>query len=93
MATCTSCGRSIFWGKTEASNRRMPVDMHPVDDGNVLIVSREEERTPLLRVLKRGEEPPPEVSRYVSHFVTCPEAEQHRKKKGTDLGRSGGKAT
>lgn len=70
----------------------MPVDPHPVDDGNVLIVSRPEDGDMILRVLKKGEDPPPEVSRYVSHFATCPDAERHRKK-GTDLGQSGDSPT
>jgi hypothetical protein len=56
----------------------MPVDDHPVDDGNVLITGYKD-KSPLLRVLKRGEDPPPEVNRYVSHFTTCPNAPDHRK--------------
>lgn len=78
MSMCNSCHRPVFWGKTEASGKRMPVDTHPVDDGNVLIVAYDD-KSPVLRVLKKGEDPPDEVSRYVSHFVTCPHRDEHRK--------------
>jgi hypothetical protein len=92
MSRCRSCSAPIFWALTRKPNgdvgTRMPVDRDPVADGNIEIVDRtrlpeENDWTPVIRVLKKGDgdtlfEPP---DRYVSHFATCPNAPQHRRKK------------
>jgi hypothetical protein len=66
----------------------MPVDVEPVADGNVEIVDRtrrpgDDDWTPVVRVLKKGEGASlpgiPAPDRFKSHFATCPDADQHRR--------------
>jgi hypothetical protein len=45
-------------------------------------VSGPGEALPHVRVLRKDEVVDPDVPRYVSHFVTCPSAQRHRKKRG-----------
>ena len=74
MATCRTCGAAIVWAVTDAG-KSIPIDEAPNVDGN-LVLSMEDDiqhaRTP---GLFDGGAP-----RYVSHFVTCPDAEEHRRK-------------
>lgn len=72
QATCSSCGASIIWVKT-AAGRSMPIDLVPCDDGNVVV----EDGT--ARTLRKGVEPPANVSKFKSHFATCPNAASHRR--------------
>jgi hypothetical protein len=84
MASCRSCKAEIRWAFTE-QGKRMPLDVDPREDGNLIVVGRregEDGAVPIVRSLKKGEgdltlfEPP---LRYVSHFATCPDAAQHRR--------------
>lgn len=92
---CRSCNAAIWFGLT-AKGRRMPLDPQPVDDGNVVI-----ERVdavigmnagvalPRVRVLRTDDIVGRDTPRYVSHFVTCPEAQSHRRvRKATKAVRS-----
>lgn len=76
QAKCRSCGAVIYWVRTEATDALMPIDAVPVDDGNVVLVNEK------ARYMK-GDlfEAKTEGPRYKSHFATCPNAKQHRKKK------------
>lgn len=74
---CRSCPATIRWVIT-SSGRKMPLDPMPVDDGNVLITDETLENLPVARVLLKNDTPPAGVVRYVSHFVTCPNAKEHR---------------
>lgn len=76
---CRSCGAPIAWVIT-VKGRRMPLDPDPVEDGNVWIM-RVEGAQLVAGVSLNAEGVPPLVrERYVSHFVTCPNADQHRKR-------------
>lgn len=74
QATCRSCGAPIIWARTE-KGKPIPMNAEPV------------EVTP--RGLFHLEVETPEVTRaypfsargYVSHFATCPQADQWRKEK------------
>lgn len=79
MATCRSCGALIDWVEMESGNK-MPVDREPRPSwcplpgqtvvlkvhGRHSIVVRVPENAPLVRV-------------GISHFATCPNADEHRK--------------
>jgi hypothetical protein len=94
-ARCSSCRRPIWYGLT-INRKRMPMDPQPVEDGNVVMDWLEQvmdqlagadedgpgEALPHVRVLRKDEVVDPDVPRYVSHFVTCPSAQRHRKKRG-----------
>lgn len=73
-SVCSSCGARIAWANT-SNNRRMPLDLTPREDGNVIIMNG------IAHVMKAGEETDRE--RYVSHFATCPNAKSHKRKDRT----------
>jgi hypothetical protein len=72
-AVCGSCGAAIVWAKT-SNDKPMPLDAEPSSDGNIqyaygrAIYLGTEER-------EASNEP-----LYVSHFATCPQASQHRRR-------------
>lgn len=85
MSRCRSCGQRIVWVWTEAG-KRMPVDPDPVQDGNVRSLRGDGQlfESALVEVVPRDSgdtlfgavtEP-----RYVSHFATCPQAADHRRR-------------
>lgn len=83
---CKSCGASIVWIKTQ-NGRSMPCDADPVNyqknyKGASLIVTAEgavirgdivenDPSAPLQKII--------DGQGYISHFATCPNANQHRK--------------
>lgn len=80
---CRSCGAPIIWAQT-VNGKAMPIDAEPVPDGNVLLTGRRVETrrgtlAPECRV--EGDTPmfPDGADRYMSHFATCPQADQWRK--------------
>lgn len=77
-ASCRSCGASIVWATTH-KGRPMPVDADPVEGGNVRL-RRDGEK---VIAEYPGKEHPAlfedDAPRYVSHFSTCPEAEEWRR--------------
>jgi len=76
---CTSCGAAMVWVLTTKGNR-MPLDPDPVDDGNVWVLMVKS-GTPVVGVSLTADGVPPNVTeRYVTHFVTCPHAKEHRRR-------------
>ena len=84
---CRSCKAQVQWAVTE-KGRRMPIDFVPVANGNIFLRSLGAGRPPLA-VYKTADEiaelkaANPQVRLFTSHFVTCPDAQAWRKKKGT----------
>ena len=80
MIACRACHAEIWWAETE-QGKRMPVDADPSPDGNVAVVREGAgEAPPVVRVLPAGDLPLNLVVLYTSHFATCPNASQHRRK-------------
>lgn len=82
---CRSCGAPIRLLVTEAGWRSsppkmMPIDVEPVEDGNVVIIPANGAIPARAKVLKKGQEPPPGALRYKSHFATCPDAGKWRRR-------------
>lgn len=73
MTTCKSCGARIVWALT-AKRKRIPIDPDKRSDGNLLIAGRLSTGELVVATMKKGD------GDYVSHFATCPNAQQHRKK-------------
>lgn len=77
MNRCRSCGEEVLWVKLE-NGKTMPVDVLPAENGNVLVkpggmgaVMTEAE----LEVVR------PRTPLHLSHFATCPNSAQHRKRR------------
>lgn len=82
MNTCRSCGARIRWVVTTAG-KRIPLDEDPVDGGNVLLHEAIDGREPIATVVGKSVGPSlfgDDGPRYVSHFATCPDADQHRRR-------------
>lgn len=79
MAECRSCGARLLWAWTH-NGKRIPLDAEPVEDGNVQIIGENEEGEPVVAFLRQDALLPPVGPLYVSHFATCPDAQEHRKK-------------
>ncbi len=80
------CGATFVWAITEQV-RPMPLDPLPVAEGNVEVLGRarlvDHIRRPLVRVRKKSDAPSlldEPVLLYVSHFVTCPDADSFRRR-------------
>ena len=65
MAYCKSCGANIVWSKTEAG-KAAPLNQPP-------------EKRFIMFIKPDGCEYVKMVETWVSHFATCPDANQHRK--------------
>lgn len=80
-ARCRSCNATVVWAENSVTGKRMPVDPDPVEGGNIVetaaVSTSGHGGTPVVRVLGKGE--PHGGPRFVSHFVTCPDAAQHRR--------------
>ncbi len=59
----------------------MPVDAVPNDSGNIALIQADDPREAPRAVMISGTERPPNGERYVSHFASCPNADDHRTKK------------
>ncbi|MHB8867457.1 MAG: hypothetical protein ACYC6T_08120 [Thermoleophilia bacterium] len=82
MATCKSCGVEILWVVTK-SGKRMPLDAEPHPAGNIVIDDVLPPHTPTAHVLDGhalGLAWAAKVPVRFSHFATCPEAAQHRRR-------------
>ncbi len=79
MSTCRSCRARVLWVVTDGG-KRMPVDADPVPDGTLVIADRGADDTPHVTSVAPDalliDDPP----RYRSHFATCPNADQHRRR-------------
>lgn len=83
MARCRSCDAPVLWAIVRKGGKRIPLDPDPVDNGNIAIIGEREDqygKSPLVEY--RATDPLPGMSepKYVTHFATCPNAQQHRKK-------------
>jgi hypothetical protein len=57
----------------------MPVDRDPVPDGNLVLTYPSPGALPLALVVDPAQTMLDDPPRYVSHYVTCPQADQWRK--------------
>lgn len=72
MSKCRSCGAEVIWVRT-VNNKNMPVDVNKVQHGNIILDDDASGYT-VATVVKAGE------GDYVSHFSTCGEAADWRKR-------------
>lgn len=77
ITKCKTCQGDIVWCKTP-KDKSMPINASAAAFGGNIVMLDPDNDTPLIRVLKKGEAPPPGSPRYKSHFTTCKDAAQHR---------------
>lgn len=82
MSACKACTARIVWCYT-INGKRIPIDAHPAADGNMRITvdadgtRRALSAGPTIDLLDEQDD----GTRYVSHFATCPFADQLRKER------------
>ena len=79
-AICRTCGAQIIWAVTAASLRTrrrklIPLDVADDSPGNIVISGETSDARPVAEVVAAGK------GTRISHFVTCPNADQHRSKR------------
>ena len=71
LGICRTCRQPILWAVT-TTGRRIPVDVHPTERGNLTLVTDGHQLIAGVHVDADG-------PRYLSHFATCKDANRHRK--------------
>lgn len=79
-STCRSCGAPIVWAVTEATGARIPIDAEPAPDGNLRVRPGEPPKAAVVGATIDLLDPEDDGTRYLSHFVTCPNADEHRRR-------------
>jgi hypothetical protein len=75
---CRSCHAPLIWAET-VKGRHMPLDKQPAHDGNIRLDYSRGDYQPPIAIVVTGRVPD-NVKLYTSHFATCPNAAQHRKR-------------
>jgi hypothetical protein len=75
---CRSCGRPIVWA-ISAAGKNIPLDPEPRADGNLLRHASTLDGKIVFRAEVVDRDDPTLANRYVSHFVTCPDAKNFRR--------------
>lgn len=85
-STCKSCGARIAWVRT-VEGRNMPMDVGPSEHGNLRVVGRMGAHPVVAAYADAAAaahaatmQGLPDEPRWLSHFATCPNAAQHRKR-------------
>lgn len=77
-ARCGSCRAPVIWAITAAGGKRMPIDADPVDGGTIVLSADD---PPIASVVAPDQMLLGDDGvRYTSHFATCPNADQHRRR-------------
>lgn len=82
---CRSCGVEVIWTVTE-TGKQMPVDVEPVENGNLLLMHRKgfkplsvyQSKEMLAALAEHGGLQAHRL--HLSHFATCPQSKKWRKK-------------
>lgn len=78
MANCRSCGAEIIWARTVAG-RLIPLDAEPAERPKGIFRLEEAllDGGPQIAISAASDPV------YISHFATCPHADEHRRERGT----------
>lgn len=74
-ARCKSCGARVLWARTVKGSKGIPLDPDPEPGGNVKLRRGKDGALEAEVVEAR-----PDVWLHQSHFVTCPQADQWRRR-------------
>lgn len=72
MSRCSSCSAEIVWAQT-VTGKLMPVDAEPSPRGNVVLAQEGEKLVAFVSAA-------PVDGGHLSHFSTCVNADQHRRR-------------
>lgn len=70
LTACRRCGTEVWWGET-AKGKHVPVEATRLRFGGKIVALDLEAETPLIRFLKKGEQPPDSAPRWASHLGKC----------------------
>lgn len=73
---CRLCGALIIWARHSTTQKYNPIDAKPVANGNIRVASDMFGEASYW--IDEGDEP---GDRYVSHFATCPRADDIRQRR------------
>jgi hypothetical protein len=79
LGICASCRAPVLWATNVTSGRRNPIDPRPTEGGNVKLTVGP--AALVYEVPPAGERHKLAGTLHISHFVTCPNATSHRKKR------------
>lgn len=74
--SCRSCGARVVWARHFTTGKSAPIDVEPVDGGNVALWPDDDTGDAVYSIPKNGALSGPLRT---SHFATCPNAEQWRR--------------
>lgn len=81
-ASCASCKADIIWCLDATTGKRFPIDALPVIGGNVRAIARSgmPPQSKVIGAVIDLFDDTDDGTRYVSHFATCPNAGDWRKR-------------
>ena len=78
---CRSCHAPIVWARTAFNGTPIPIDRDPTAEGNVVLTSAQDGSNRLVATVLPPGDPRIDVEvTYTSHFATCPDADQFRRR-------------
>jgi hypothetical protein len=79
MILCRDCQAPIMWVRFKTTGSLAPINREPVPTGNIVIKDNFA-HTLSANLFEAGQDDLRELPRYVSHFSTCPNAKNRRRK-------------
>lgn len=78
---CRGCLREMLWATVISTGKAIPLDPEPVENGNLVLAELAPGAALRVAYVSDVTELNPLAPRYQSHFVSCPNAGDFRKKK------------
>lgn len=79
-ARCSTCQARVIWATTQ-NGKRIPINPEPVAGGNIRLSGGDlHPRAAVVDMSRDLFDETDDGARYVSHFVDCPQAAEHRAK-------------
>lgn len=81
LGTCRSCRASVRWAVMRESGKRMPLDLAPRPEGNVVFPWGFDQPAITTQQGAKAGIPVEGLNTFQSHYATCPQGDRWRKKK------------